>query len=224
MQRSAMLLKVADSLKESPCNTLKTKFHTEVNILGLQLRSFENTLETIHPSDTPTQHVKRLITNGKTLQAKVDKTTGDMLNMISSNVAILRSEAMKKAGLGQTTAEESREIRAITRAMSHTEHLKLLDKKDPFVISALIDTNPFLSGIDPKVLKGYIDVMLTDSAPEQMRDVGLLAEFSSTVAMIGRETSKSITEAVDSEHVASTLKAAEKDEQIHSDFIAQLGS
>jgi len=221
--RAPMLKKIAENLAASDFQTLRNTLHPEVNRLAILLRRFEDTIEVMHPNDSPSAHARRLEKNGKELLQTITKSTTQMLNQIGQNVGELNAKAMKKAELTESENNQAQEIRSIVRRMSQSEQLKLLEQHDPVIMSALVDAHPFLTGVDEHVLKAHTEKMLLEAAPQEMHEAEELLGFIETIQIIDREASASVNEATDSEYVQNLLSKAEQDEKIHQNFISELG-
>lgn len=185
------------------------------------LGSFENIVDVRHPDDTPEKHVKRISNGSKKLDERTRKFETESFNALGEAYRNVRQDALNIAGIVRG-AENAAEIRIVFRSMSHTDRIKALGQRDPQILSAIVDENPFLTGIDQKIVDDHIQALLEDKAPDQVSELAEIEDYLEVISVVTKTGIKATNNANASSYVRNTLESMRQAEATHEDFLNQL--
>ena len=223
MQRSHILTQITEKLEQDSTNkTILESIIPSINRLTGQVSAFEGTINMPHANVA--DHAKRIKTNGALLQREITTATNGIINKAAGAIYDLNKQVERKAGFGTGEGSNAAEIRQAVLALSSQQKLKLIAKKDPIIISALMSSHELLHGVPSEPLQSTIEAMKWDSSPTEMKELEQLDNIIEMNSEITRQAEAAVTAALEPNHINEVLKTAESAETAHNEFISSLGA
>lgn len=223
VNRSLVINKMLEQVeKGSTSETLDRKLVPKFKHLSLLMASFENTINSRHPADTPELHVNRILKNGKSLAEKIQLISNEATDLAISKCQELNQAAKIRAKLVPGTESTNAEIRSVVREMKVPDKLNLLRQGEPLIIQALMDSNFLLHGVPEEELTRATNHILRTAAPKEMAEFDELVEFTGTIDRMKNLCDEGVLAATENSHVRDVLNKAKGSEAVHDEFISQL--